>query len=502
MVTAGVNPFATITALAERSCDLFLKEHHWTPDETENGILDLFGSPTVSHELPSYVENVDTSANDKEIRFTETLEGYIHIGDNFSDFNVGETTSKAMGNEDISVNDKGVRFTEIMDGYIHIGDNISDFDVAEVTAKAASSAASLNLTVDVFRVDDLISKSSNASIATGTFSCGALSPDPLIVHYGAVQFFTGDEHVSDGTNLIYDIHLLSTDGETYLLSGYKKVDSTVTLSVSETWRATTTLYTSITRQDGSMIGRGILHISWRNFINELKSFESTTRSNSIAKRISAPLQFLSFFIKRTMNYVLSPIRPLQYPDNTTTGYLAKVPPSRVAELVADDGVRTVIRVWRPTEKRDLPILFIPGASVDHQVFALPTIPTNTVEYFTGLGYTCYVPTLRFGRLPAAEKGHTAYDARLDVKAAMQFVRENENGKKFYVVCHCLGSIATGIALLTGAVKKEWLQGMTCSQVFTNLKFGTINGIKSRTQALENLYEVSTAASYFQNSGIQ
>jgi hypothetical protein len=58
------------------------------------------------------------------------------------------------------------------------------------------------------------------------------------------------------------------------------------------------------------------------------------------------------------------------------------------------------------------------------------------------------------------------------------------------VCHCLGSIATGIALLTGAVQAEWLTGMTCSQVFTNLRFGHINRVKSATQALVKVYTVS------------
>ncbi|PVH90904.1 FAD/NAD(P)-binding domain-containing protein [Periconia macrospinosa] len=452
----GVNPFATITALAERSCDLFLQEKSWTVDETENGVLDLFSNPKISHKLQS---------------------------------NVDDISDPKVGNDYATASDNGVRFTEIMDGYIHIGEDISDFDVADVTAKSASSSASLNLTVDVFRVDDLVSKSNNASIATGTFSCGALSPDPLIIHHGAVQFFTIDERISDGTNLTYKMHLLSTGGERYMLNGYKRVDSAMALSVSETWRATTTLYTTITRLDGSLVGRGILHISWRNFIDEMKSFGPTTHSTSILKKIASPLKFLAFFAKSTVNYLLSPFRPLQYPDNTTTGYFSKPLPAMITDLVADDGVRADIRVWEPVERtRDLPILFIPGASVDHQVFALPTIPTNTVDYFTGLGYTCYVATLRFGRLPAATKGHTAYDARLDVKAAMQFVREKENGKKFYVVCHCLGSIATGMALLTGAVEKEWIQGMTCSQVFMNPRFGAVNEIKSRTQALEKIYE--------------
>jgi hypothetical protein len=452
----GINPFATITALAERTCDLLLSEKEWNADETPNGTLDLFGEPKCLRPIPSYLEDYDGKSADRT----------------------------------------GVRFTEIMDGYIHIGDNIDDFEVAHDVARGASSSASLYLTVDVFRVDNLTSLNDNASVATGTLSCGSLSQHPLMVRDGRVQFFTVDDQVSDGTKLVYKLTLLSTKGAIYFLDGYKVVDSAMALSVSQTWKATTTLYTTITRPDGSLVGKGILHISWRNFVDELQSFGPTGATTGVAGKLSkvtAPLKFMNFFAQSTAKYFLSPLRPLQFPDKTNSGYLPKSGPKVVVNLVADDGVTTNIKVWTPatgSKKRSMPILFIPGASVDDQIFSLPTIEKNTVEYFTDLGYTCYVLTVRFGILPVAAEGYTAYDARLDIKAAMEFVREQEQGRKFYVVCHCLGSIATGIALLTGAVQAEWLTGMTCSQVFTNLRFGHINRVKSATQALVKVYTVS------------
>jgi hypothetical protein len=447
----GINPFATITALAERSCDLLIKEKKWTVDETENGTLDLFGQPKVAHAIPSYLKGYDENAADRN----------------------------------------GVRFTEIMDGHIHIGDNIDDFEVAHEVAKGSSSAASFYLTVDIFRVEDLTTPSDSASIATGTFSCGALSQHPLMVRDGQVQFFTDDDQVSDGTNLVYKLTLLSTKGEMYLLNGYKTIDSDMAFSVSQTWKATTTLYTTITRLDGSLVGRGILHISWRNFVDEIESFGPTDTISSIRK-FKGPLKFLNFFAQNVARYFFRPLQPLQYPDTLSSGYLPKPAPTIVVDLIAEDGVKTNIRVWEPidgVERRNMAILFIPGASVDHQIFALPTIRTNTIDYFTALGYTCYVPTLRFGILPVAEQGYTAYDARLDVKAAMEFVRKHEHDRKFYVVCHCLGSVATGIALLTGTVQADWISGMTCSQVFTNLRFGHINALKASTQALVKIYTV-------------
>ncbi|KAF2790259.1 FAD/NAD(P)-binding domain-containing protein, partial [Melanomma pulvis-pyrius CBS 109.77] len=446
----GVNPCATIAALAERTCALLIKAHSWTVDDTPNGTLDLFGKPVRS-----------------------TING---------------TTLEPLEN-DTETTDR-IHFCEILTGHIHIGSSITSFPTAESAAKGASSSARLSLTVDVSNVSDLFSDStpSKASIATGTFACGALSQDPLLVLRGEVRFFTVNDEVSDGTNLDYKLTLLSTKGETYFLHGFKNIDSDMAFSGVKTWKATTTLFTTLTREDGSAVGRGILNISWRNFVNEMRSFRSSDES-SLAGRLLAPTLFLAFFVQKTMAYFLSPFRPLETPDYSKSGYFSK-PAPKIVPLVADDGVKTVIKVWEPKEgvrKREMPIVMIPGASVDDRIFSLPTIPTNTVDYFTGLGYRCYIPVLRFGIGPAAEEGWTAYDARLDVKVALEYVRAQESNHKVYVLCHCLGSIATAIALLTGTIDASWIQGMTCSQVFTNLIFSPDNALKASSPVLLNLY---------------
>jgi hypothetical protein len=382
LTMTGANPCATIAALAERSCALIVEKHNWSTDEIPNGNLDLFGEPANS----SYQEKTTTPN---------------HTG--------------AQGS---------VRFSEILEGHIHIGSAISSFTNAEQAAKGASSSARLSLTVDVPNEDGLLNGSvpHPASIATGTFACGALSQDPLLVLNGKVRFFTVDDEVSDGTNLVYELTLLSTNGEKFLLNGFKRINSNIAFSGSKTWTATTTLYTTLTREDGSVVGRGILHISWRNFVNEMRTLRSSDGS-SLVRRVFWPFVFLVFFVSKTLSYFLSPFRPLADPDYSKSGYFAKPTPKTIS-LVADDGVKTVMRIWEPNEgveKRDMPIVMIPGASVDDKIFSLPTIPKNTVDYFTSLGYRVYISVLRFGIGPAAEEGYTAYDARLDVKVALEYV---------------------------------------------------------------------------------
>ena len=152
-----MNPCATITALAERSCDLIAQERGWKTDHSSNGRLSPAKDPLVLV-LPE---------STKTIRLN-TIEDSI----------------------------EGVRFEEVMRGHIHLGNHVSDFNDAEKVAREASSSAQLALTVDARRNRN----GSYQGVPFGTFACGALSHDPLMVTGGTVEFFTIDEEVADAVN--------------------------------------------------------------------------------------------------------------------------------------------------------------------------------------------------------------------------------------------------------------------------------------------------------------
>jgi hypothetical protein len=449
MINQGVNPCATIAALAERSCDLIIQEHGWTVNESPNGILDLSRGPP-SHVLSHAEKNTNHSIMDDSL--------------------------------------DGIRFNETLKGHIHIGNDIPDFKTAAKVAKLASSSAQLNLTVDAPRNKD----GSYEGSALGTFACSALSQDPLLVTSGAVDFSTTDDDVADAVNLVYKLDFVSTDGTKYGFHGYKRLDSAAAFSVSNTWSATTTLYTTITGFDGSVIGKGILRLSIRESFSELRSLQSRSRFSTL-RDLYAQARFLRFFATKVASYTFSPFRSLRYPTPHTdrSGCYEKPTPT-VGTLTADDGVQISIKMWHPPSgvaEQRTPIMLIPGASVDDQIFSLPTIPINAIDYFTSLGHRCYVPILRFGMGEAAKRGDTVYDARLDVRAAIQYIREREQEKQIYVIAHCLGSIGMGTALLTGDVEAHWIKGMTCSQVFIHLLLSPNNSFKARHPFLIATYKV-------------
>jgi choline dehydrogenase-like flavoprotein len=111
----GVNPFATITAIAERSLDFIAKKNGFTIDlETKNGKLDLLnGEPKVKWPLTKDMAEAQQAIRD-------------------------------------ATGESGVRFAEVMDGYLHVGDEIEDFKVAEKYAKGVGSTARFFLSVDTY----------------------------------------------------------------------------------------------------------------------------------------------------------------------------------------------------------------------------------------------------------------------------------------------------------------------------------------------------------------
>lgn len=330
---------------------------------------------------------------------------------------------------------------------------------------------------------------------TGSFTCGTLSRDPFLVLRGKFQLFNNDSRTPNTQNLSYDFDMINTSGEIFRFNGRKLVDPSISFSPVRTWRATSTLYVTITRaRDNAIMGRGILHIAPLDFAAEMGTL--TPSGNSLFEKVTAVYQFLGYFTQKTMNLFLAPFSALSWPRVTSAEQRHRIPPAETLPIVASDGIETTIRVWYPDLKSqpqldlDVPVLFLPGAAVDHGIFTLPTIKLNAIEYFTGLGATCFCVTHRVGKTEVAKAGWTIYDARLDIVAALDHIAKRyPPDTKVYVVAHCAGSMALSMGLLDGTIPADRIRGITASNVFMNPKFATVNMIKANTPiSLTTIYE--------------
>lgn len=332
---------------------------------------------------------------------------------------------------------------------------------------------------------------------SGTVLCSHLSNDQLMITNGSFRLFEPDEARCDRTAMEYRFIAITTNGDRLSVVGRKFLDPSVTLSPSKLWQATTTLFLNIDNMQGHTIGSGVLRLSLRSFVDQMRTM--TTSGDEIYGRRKFLMQFLTFFATGLLEKFLSPFAPLQYPedchvDNDTSWCNQKVAPKAKFILTASDVVSSTLRMWEPAEShKDTAeiahdIFFIPGTAVSHYIYASPYIKQNAVEYFTQKGYRCWILTTRFGKQDengtVTPHAWTSYDGRLDVAAALAEIKRynmQHSSKTLppYVIAHCSGSLALSSALLDGTIHKSAISGITASQLFLYPILQPMNELKAK-----------------------
>lgn len=477
-VALGANPFATISALAERSVELYAKKHDLSISEERNGVLDLFGEPAhVPVRRKSQMPDADVDVQEE----LQSISGA-------SDVIIKADAIKASG----------FGFTEVMSGFIHydqgmVEDERATYELAYRSAKSLCESARFFLSMQAFNATNMLNSSQHRGLLTGTFVCPTIPGSPFMVQRGEFNLFILDHKAPGTRNLTYDFDMKGLNGKKLHFHGYKVVDSSVALAPLSLWRSTSTLYVTVSEhvpgmcddlddedawRRGRVLAKGIMHIRPADFVSELLTMTPT--GSSLLKKAISAASFLTFFTRKSLSLFFGPLTPLQYPSQTYSGYINNTPPDDSIAIYASDGVCTRMHIWEPTSVpasgvKDL--FMIPGASVDHQIYALPTIPFNAVNYFTRAGYRVHISVHRIGQLMVAENMWTTYDARLDLKACLEYIRSKNGSAKVYCIAHCMGSVAFSTGLLDGTIPSSWVLGITCSQVFMNPIWQTLNMIK-------------------------
>jgi choline dehydrogenase-like flavoprotein len=455
----GVNPFATITALAERSVEYAAKHRIYRPIDmdTKNDVLDLLADPHQYIGEKTFIERKNTK------KITEATD-------------LVRATRAAKAN--------GFGFSEVMSGYIHIGDGlegdkIEDYQTAAKTARGLCEEARFFLSVKAWDTETIVNRADHRAMLTGTFTCGGLPGSPFMVQQGDFHLFSKDQRAPSTRNLTYDFDMTSTGGIDYHFHGYKVVDSSVALGPWRFWTATSTLYVTISETSGEkrVLGRGMLHIKPSDFLSEIFTLKPSGRN--LWAKASSTISFMGYFARQSASLFLAPLTWQQYPAVTYSGYINDTSPDQTIKIVAMDRVQTLLHVWEPRNStiKTKNLFMIPGASVDQQIFALPTIEVNAVNYFTRAGYRVFVTVHRICQLMVAENNWTTFDSRLDIKACYEWIRKNHGPDPIYTVAHCMGSVAYSCGLLDGTIPASWVKGISCSQVFCNPIWATLNMAK-------------------------
>jgi cholesterol oxidase len=414
----GVNPLLTISAVAERCCELMAADRGWTID----------------YNLPSRPASVEVPRS------------------------------------------VGIQFTEKMAGFFSTADK-NGYRAACDRGQADNSHMEFVLTVSSDNLDEMLNNPDHQAGMTGTVLAGALSAQPITVSDAVFNLFTKDPNNADTRNMRYRMKLNTEEGKTYFFEGFKVIhDGPVTNS----WAETTTLY--VTVYDGSdaaspVLGQGILKIAPADFARQMRTM-SAVNANSLTERVEALARFGKFFAGVLFEsyggiFARETFFNKEAPPRRKRPLRVCAP--EVHFITTSDGVQLRLTRYKGGERG--PVVLSHGLGVSSLIFSIDTIETNLLEYLFAHDFDVWLFDYRSSiELPASSTQYTGDDiAMIDYPAAVAEVRKLTRRDSVQMVVHCFGSTTFFMAMLGGL---QGVRSAVCSQIAANIVAPVMTKIKT------------------------
>jgi len=407
-VPLGVNPLFTISALAERCCELIAADRGWTIDYS------LPSTPPPPAPPPPV----------------------------------------------------GIEFTERMAGFVSTGVT-DDYEKGAEEAESAGRALDFVLTIHTDDVERFVAEPEHEARMDGTVRAPGLSPDPLAVSEASFNLFTEDpEHVATRT-MQYRMKLSAEDGREYWFHGFKVIHDDRGLDL---WSDTTTLYVTLydgPGEDSPVLGKGILRIAPTDFMRQLTTMRATEATGE-KQALEAKAKFGRFFagaLVDTYGGIFSRGDGLGADAGPRKRRPLRVDAPEIHTVKTDDGVELRLTRYRGGDKG--PLLVTHGLGVSSGIFTIDTIETNLLEYVFASGYDVWLLDYRASiELPSSRTQFSADDvATRDYPAAVEKVLALTGAESVQVIAHCFGATTFCCAMLAGL---QGVRSAVISQIATDV----------------------------------
>lgn len=231
----GVNPLITISAVAERTCELIAKDYNW------------------------------------------------NINYDYSEFK----------QEDASTLLPGVQFTETMKGFWST-DQKDDFQKGYDAGKNNGSVMEFTLTVISNNIDELVKNKKHTAQLVGVIKVPALSSKPLTISNGIFNLFEDTDAEVPTKLMKYSMVLNSEDGKAYYFYGYKLIRDDKGFDL---WKDACTLFVTIhdgPSEQSEVLGKGILVIETKDFITQMTTMKVLNTSSKL-EQLKVMMAFGKYF---------------------------------------------------------------------------------------------------------------------------------------------------------------------------------------------------------------
>ncbi len=528
----GVNPLLTITAIAERACELLANDYGWSPIE------ELTNPDAIaSTESENSDQSVNAEADEETLfeKFESDAEKLLEIGLISSVEEKSDLWQKLLELWDMLK--KGVfdeahdlfkdlvewcpdyfsprfQFTEQMHGFAtdkidaNPGRRTKDFAVAYQRGKADSSSdatsnTSFNLTMQTDDLHKLITDPEHKAEISGTVQ-SELFQNQSMDASGTFQLMTVDAEQVETWHMIYDMTLTSDDSASkYAFVGFKTIHQKTD---SGWWDDVTTLYATVYKDDknGPVIGQGILNLDLEDFLHQASTFEVNfdrhelvhclTKDFSSIKdtlTIMAYVKLATFFampIFRSYGGLLADLNDFPAKDDQEREVRVIGPPDP-EEFPIDLGNGTSIKLIRYEGGSKGPVILAPGFVTAASSFAIDTVDENLVEYLTKNEYDVWL----FAYRASPDSGTTNFDYTIDDivetdwPVAIDKVRSITGADDVQVIAHCTGSMTLLMALLNDL---QGVRSVISSQLTLHPVTNWLNYLKADIELVKILEQFS------------
>ncbi|KAG0051520.1 hypothetical protein BGZ83_003600 [Gryganskiella cystojenkinii] len=517
-MSLGVNPFLTISGLAERAVALLCRDRGWTIkydptlvpidfktpqypiayNESEanpeaaalaqslkksslDEVADLEGEVrglVVSEPFPAdhYYEHEDSSSDSdsdskKKDKPSRTLPSV------FSTWGKSLSTEKKEKKEERKK--AGITFTEMLKGHLSTVILTEDFDTADNQARSSGSTLNVVLSLSTGPIEEFLKRTDHRARIVGTVSCRALSDQPMMIESGVFTIFTGTEDdPADDCAILYKMILLCASGERYRFEGKKPIE---TGHVIEGWIKPSKILVTIFKIENGIekvFGRGKLGEHDGDFFTQITSLRGD--STSFGANLRAIKEFGASTISGTIKTYLPFLNELKYPEDEhkRKTYARKRPEAQVFDVLSSDGFKSRLTRYKGTKG---PVLLLHGASVSSEIFSTNLIPHNLCDYLLAHDYDVWLSDWRMSKLvpESAARQSNVYGGAHDHKAAIDIILKETGVKNIQVIAHCVGSVTLWAGMLNGEI--EGVGSLVSSQVATHPMLSTANKIKQSLQ---------------------
>lgn len=418
----GVNPLITISALAERACEIMAEDHGWTIDY-----------------------------------------GFHQKGSN-----VGV------------VQKVGIQFTETMKGFISTDTSLPTFESSARKGEDEGAEIQFTLTITSSDLYNMIDSPEHSAGITGVVTAPLLSDQPMSVHQGVFNLFVDDLTNVNVKLMKYSMKLNTTDGRQYFFYGYKKVHNEK--NRLDMWPDTSTLFTTIYEGDnmrGKIVARGILKIKIKDFAKQMTTIKAINAASD-ADSIKAVADFSKFFSSAIFEVYGRALVPDKWFNANAKPRIKRPLRMDMPEsypLITDDGLSLMLTRYKGGDKG--PLLMLHGFSGNRLTFSIDTIDTNAAEYFYEHGYDVWLYDYRLSSLvEGAKEQHTLDEvALIDLPNAIDKIIAITGVSQIDVLAHCVGSISMFMSLMSGKLENK-IRSMVSAQIAIN--FVPQNQVKLKT----------------------